>query len=101
MRKPTCSVIAGNPPADASQPFGKNGMIVNVAINEKQEPSAPRIPAFLFQKPQNRSAPNSHSETPKNQVAPRTLNTEYIQKIRGPWLIYGYRPCASYRNHFR
>src|SRR5215813_8835208 len=69
MRKATCSVIAGNPPAEAAQPSGKKGMIVIVARNVKHEPSAPRIPAFLFQNPQNRSEPNSHSETPKNQVA--------------------------------
>src|ERR1700747_2950879 len=92
MRKATCSVIAGNPPAEAAQPSGKNGMIVVVARNEKHEPSAPRIPAFLFQKPQNRSAPNSHSETPKNQVAPRVLKTRYIQKVRGPWLCKGSAP---------
>src|SRR5580693_4949174 len=37
IRKATLSVIAGNPPADFSQAFGKNGMIVTVATNEKHE----------------------------------------------------------------
>jgi hypothetical protein len=87
MRKATCSVMAGKPPAEAAQPSGKNGIMVAVATKEKQEPRAPRIPAFLFQKPQKTRAPNSHSETPKNQVAPRILKTEYIQKISGPWLM--------------
>src|SRR5262245_17707946 len=100
MRKATRSVIAGNPPADAAQPSGINGVIVTVAINEKHEPRAPRMPNFLFQKPKNKSAPNNHSETPKNQVAPRTPKTGYIQKISGPLLIYGINACASYSNHF-
>ena len=46
------------------------------------------------------SAPNSHSAIPKNQVAPRMPNTGYIQKMRGPLLIYGISTCASYSNHF-
>jgi hypothetical protein len=71
IRKGTLPVIAGNPPAEAAQPPGINGIIVMVAINEKHEPRAPRIPNFLFQNPRNKSAPNSHSETPKNQLAPR------------------------------
>ena len=62
-------VIAGNPPADAAQPSGMNGMIVTVATNEATEPSAPRMPSFLFQNPANNSAQNTHSETPKNQLA--------------------------------
>ena len=32
---------------------------------------SPKNPNLLFQKPKNRSVPNVHSETPKNQVAPR------------------------------
>jgi hypothetical protein len=64
-RKATVSVIAGNPPAEAAQPFGINGMIVMVAANEKHEPRAPRIPNFLFQKPKNKSPLNNHSATPK------------------------------------
>src|SRR6201987_2972235 len=89
IRKATLSVIAGNPPADSSQPFGKNGMIVTVAINEKHEPMAPRIPNFLFQNPESKSAPNDHSETPKNRPAPRMPKTGYNQEIRGPWVIRG------------
>jgi hypothetical protein len=64
--------MAGYPPADAAQPSGINGIIVMVVINVAQEPAAPRIPSLLFLKPKNKSAPNSHSETPKNQLAPRT-----------------------------
>jgi hypothetical protein len=40
-------------------------------MNVTHEPSAPRIPNFLFQNPKNKSATNNHSETPKNQLAPR------------------------------
>ena len=43
--------IAGNPPADAAQPFGINGIIVTVVIKAILEPRAPRIPIFLFQNP--------------------------------------------------
>jgi len=35
MRKATCSVIAGNPPAEAADPSGKKGMIEEVAIRNK------------------------------------------------------------------
>src|SRR6266851_6691166 len=87
IRKATFSVIAGKPPADAAQPPGIKGMIVVVDTNEAIPPSAPRTPAFLFQNPQNRNAPNNHSETPRNQVAPRMPKTGYIQKISGPLLI--------------
>src|SRR5262245_55890715 len=48
MRNATRSVMAGNPPAEAAQPSGINGMMVVVAMNEKHEPRAPRIPNFLF-----------------------------------------------------
>jgi hypothetical protein len=34
-----------------------------------------RIPAVLFQDPKNRSAPNNHFDTPKNQVAPMSPRT--------------------------
>ena len=72
--------IAGNPPADAAQPFGINGIIVTVIMNVTLEPSAPRILNFLFQNPKNKSVPNNHSEHPKNQLAPRMPKTGYIQK---------------------
>src|SRR6266849_2780373 len=94
-RKATVSVIAGNPPAEAAQPFGINGIIVMVEMNEKTPPSAPRIPNFLFQNPAKSSAPKNHSATPKNQQAPRMPKTGYIQEIRGPLLIYGINACAS------
>jgi hypothetical protein len=71
--------MAGNPPADAAQPFGINGMIVTVAINEKHEPMAPRIPSFLFQNPESKSALNNHSDTHKKRLAPRMPKTGYIQ----------------------
>src|SRR6202023_2822549 len=100
MRKGTLPAIAGNPPADAAQPSGINGIIVTVIMNVTHEPSAPRIPNFLFQNPKNKSAPINHSETPKNQLAPRMPKTGYIQEIRGPLLIYGINTCASYSNHF-
>src|SRR5260370_26165938 len=64
-RKATVSVIAGNPPAEAAQPPGINGMIVMVETNEKHERRAPRMPNFLFQKPKNKSPPNTPSPTPK------------------------------------
>lgn len=35
IRKATLSVIAGKPPADAAQPSGMKGMIVEVEIMEK------------------------------------------------------------------
>jgi hypothetical protein len=79
--------IAGNPPADAAQPFGINGIIVAVIMTVTAEPAAPRIPNFLFQNPKNKSVPNNHYEHPKNQLAPRMPKTGYIQKIRGPLLI--------------
>src|SRR5262245_26446615 len=84
MRKATRSVIAGNPPADAAQPSGINGIIVTVAMNEKQEPRAPRIPNFLFQNPKNKSAPKQpfrNSQKPsgptdaENRVHPKNKRT--------------------------
>src|SRR5258708_7586858 len=56
MRNATLSVIAGNPPADGAQPSGMNGIIVDVAINEKQPPSVPSIPNCLFQNPKSTSS---------------------------------------------
>src|SRR5260370_38319100 len=100
MRKATLPCIAGNPPADAFQPSGLKGMMVTVPIKEKTQPRAPRIPAFLFQNPQNKSAANSHSETPKNQLAPWMPKTGYSQKISGPLLMKGISVLASYSNHF-
>jgi hypothetical protein len=79
--------MAGKPPADAAQPFGKNGIIVMVPTNEAHEPRAPTIPSFLFQNPRNKSRPNNHSDTPRNLVAPRMPRRGYSQKIRGPWLM--------------
>src|SRR5437762_12781010 len=95
MRKATLPFIAGKPAA-ASQPSGMKGMMVMVPIIAKQQPRAPRIPAFLFQKPQNKSAANSHSEPPRNQLAPRIPKTGYIQKISGPLLMNGISVSASY-----
>src|SRR6267142_6284739 len=46
MRKGTLPAIAGNPPADAAQPFGINGIIVTVIMKVRLEPAAPRIPIF-------------------------------------------------------
>ena len=66
-----------------------------VIIKVTHEPRAPRIPSFLFQNPKNKSPPNNHSETPKNQLAPCTPKTGYIQDISGPLLIKGINPCAS------
>ena len=100
IRKGTLPAIAGNPPADAAQPFAINEIIVTVPMNVIQEPSAPSIPNLLSYNPMNKSAPNNHSEMPKNQLKPRTPKTGYNQKISGPLLIYGINTCASYSHHF-
>src|SRR6516164_7076239 len=100
MRKASFPCMAGNPPAAAFQASGMKGMIVMVITKVTHEPRAPRIPNFLFQKPNNKSAPNNHSEAPKNQLAPWMPKTGYIQEIRGPLLIKGINPSASYANHF-
>jgi hypothetical protein len=109
------TVIAGNPPAEAAQPSGINGIIVMVVINVTHEPAAPRIPNFLFQNPKNKRAPNNHSETPKNQLAPRTpenrvhpgnkravadKRNQCLRLILKPFLItkkqeYDYHRCAN------
>jgi hypothetical protein len=39
----------------------------------------------LCQNPRKRSSPNNHSDTPRNQLAPRT--PKYIQEINGPLLM--------------
>ena len=78
--------IAGNPAA-GSRPFGANGMMATVPMKVSVEPMAPKLPSRLFQNPNNRSAPKVHSETPRNQLAPRTPNTGYSQKIGGPSLM--------------
>src|SRR5207237_8157662 len=80
----TLAAMAGNPPADAAHPSGMNGMIVTVPRNAPQEPRAPRIPSRLYQNPRNKSTADDHSDTPRNQVAPRMPNTGYIQEISGP-----------------
>jgi hypothetical protein len=64
-----------------------NGMIVMVPMNERTEPRAPGIPGSLFQNPRNRSAQNNHSDTPRNQVAPRMPSNGYSQKMSGPLLM--------------
>jgi hypothetical protein len=43
MRKATGPVIAGNPPAEAAQPPGMNGMIVMVEMNVAVEVMAPHL----------------------------------------------------------
>lgn len=85
MRKATMSVIAGNPPADFAQASGKNGMIEIVEMKTAQAPRAPKAPSFLFQNPENKSAPTNHSEIPRNRPAPRMPKTGYSQKMNGPW----------------
>jgi hypothetical protein len=49
----------------------------------------------LFQNPASSNAPNSHAETPRRKVDPFIPKTEYIQKMRDPWVKNGIRPCAS------
>src|ERR1700741_89163 len=100
MRNAVLMVIAGNPPADAAQPFGMNGMIETVARNVKTEPAAPRAPNFLFQYPKRMSPPKVHSDTPRNQLAPRIPNTRYSQETSGLSLMNGINAFASYSNHF-
>jgi hypothetical protein len=40
-------------------------------------------------------AANIHSETPRNQLAPRMPNKGYIQEMSGPLLMKGINVCAS------
>jgi len=63
--------------------MGMNGMMVTVKMKVTVEPSAPRIPRRLFQNPSKRSAPNSHSATPRNQLAPRMPSAGCSQKMSG------------------
>jgi len=51
------------------------------------DPRAPRTPNCLFLNPKKISAPNNHSQTSKNQLAPWRPKTGYIQEISGPLLM--------------
>src|SRR6516162_8100678 len=96
----TLPVMAGNPPAEASQPSGIKGIIVTVVKKVTAEPAAPRIPSRLSQKPANSNAPKIHSKVPRNQLAPRMPNTGYNHEISGPLLMNGTSLSASYSHHF-
>src|SRR5260370_28390464 len=100
IRNATLPTRAGKPPADGAQPFGMKGMMLTVDRKVMHEPAAPRTPSRLFQKPKNSSAPNNHSDTPRNQLAPRTPKTGYIQEMSRPLLMNGISTWASYSNHF-
>jgi hypothetical protein len=114
MRKGTLPTIAGNPPADAAQPFGINGIIVTVIMNVTHEPSAPRIPNFLFQNPKNKSAPNNFRNPqkpagstdaenrvhPSNKRAVADIWNQYLRLVLKPFLIpkeqkYDYHRCTN------
>jgi len=71
-RQATPSVIAGTPPADSAQPFGINGMIVTVAIDEKQAPSAPMIPNFCSKIPGTRACTATTPQLPGTRWLPHT-----------------------------
>ena len=61
IRNAIFSVIAGNPPANAAQPSGINGIIVTVVIKaESSENSQMFVPKL-----KNKSPPNNDSATPK------------------------------------
>jgi hypothetical protein len=75
-------------------------MMVTVVTNVPTERMAPSTPALGFQNPQTRSAAVSHSDTPRNQVAPWRPNTGYIQDVSGPLWMKGISVWASYSNHF-
>src|SRR2546425_10778913 len=100
MRNGTLPAMAGNPPADAAHPSGMTGMIGTGPRNAPQEPRAPRILSRLYQNPRNKSTADDHSDTPTNQLTPRTPNMGYIPELSGPLLIRGISTCASYPNHF-
>src|SRR5260370_28857449 len=89
IRNATLPTMAGKPPADGAQPFGMKGMMLTVDRKVTHDPAAPRMPSRLFQKPRNSSAPNSHSDTPRNQLAPRTPKAGYIHEMSGPLLMNG------------
>src|SRR6266436_6120904 len=54
----------------------------------------------LVQNPASSRAPNVHSETPRNQLAPWWPNTGYSHQISGPLLMKGTSRSASYGHHF-
>ena len=74
--------MAENPPAEASQPPGMNGMIVTVPTKVLHEPRAPSMANFLFQKLSNSSVPNVHSQ-PKNQLARGGQRSDTTRKSMG------------------
>src|SRR5580658_3074996 len=96
MRNAPPSVIAGKPPADGSQLLGKKGRVVKVAMKEKHEPMAPKIPSCLFQNPSNNSRPKVHSAAPKNHVAPRMPKTKYIQDLVRPICCFAATPGGHF-----
>ncbi|SRR6266436_7423567 len=94
-------VIAGNPPADAAQPFGINGIIVAVIMNVTLEPRAPRIPDFYsrilktracqtpFRNPQKPTGlPDAENRVhPKNERAVADIRNQYLRLVLKPFLI--------------
>jgi hypothetical protein len=64
--------MAGNPPADAAQPSGMNGMMVTIATKLAQAPAAPRTPRRFSQNPRSMSAgrPFPDSEEPGSSPDP-------------------------------
>src|SRR4029077_20145586 len=92
--------IAGNPPAAVAQRSGMKGIIETVARNVKTDPAAPSAPNFLFQYPNRIRLPKVHSDTPRNQLAPRMRTPGYSHDTSGLLLIKGIRAFASYSNHF-
>lgn len=94
-------IIAGQPPADAGQPFGMKELVVTVMTKVTTEPAAPRMPSRLLQWPGRIRGPNVHPATPGNQLATHRPNARHIQEMSGPLLMKGISVCASYSNHFR
>src|SRR5437870_13605621 len=101
MGNGTLPAMAGNPPADAAQPSGMNGMVVTVPMNDAQEPRAARTASRLCQNPRNKSRANDHSDTLNIHLATRTPNTGYIQGISEPLLMYAICTRTSYSDHSR
>src|ERR1700722_7112374 len=99
IRNGTAPAIAGNQ-ATGSQPFGMNGMIVNVVMKVMVEPSDPRAPSRLSQNPANKSAKIVHSDAPKNRAPPRRPKAGYSQKMKGLLLMNGIISWAPYGCHF-
>jgi hypothetical protein len=87
MRKGTLPTIAGNPPADAAQPSGINGIIVTVIMNVAHEPSAPRIPNFLFQNKPAGSPDAENRVYPRNKRAVADIWNQYLCLILKSFLI--------------